>query len=550
MRFCLKGWQKASCSTMCKPRALLLMCLVLVLLTGFPISASASNSDIFFPENTNSAPVLISRSVEREDILLLYPTALSDDQLRTIEVLCQSVSALQWGMDDAGMDALEEKIDNYPYVIAYDLRGLTPAQTSALLGYRGRLLVLGTDLMTELFGTVSGSRSQGTRATLQYSFDNLTQFEDILPAKDAVLLENSSYSSGLLSFGSREFPFCQQFGRIRYIPLTDFTRPLPKAALMQELTNWLWIYQDLPSDYAQYLVLDEVYSFMPPARLRQSVDLCIEAKIPFVISVMPVYQNGDYPAMQQLCQVLQYAQANGGGVILHAPLMNSIPDLEQLASKLTLAIKTYTSQGVYPLGIQVPISWINRDSLMDHLARYQTLFLYDDDTQSRFTLDCAENWRVCLSHQVVHQAIALDGTGISQLTNHPAAIYWNSQQSLDSLQTILTAIRESRVPLQPLWDMPHSIWANNFHLDYRDNVLRINDIRQDLRFTPEAFDQNHDYHRNTLDRFTVSLENQNHFLMVLVAVSMLLFLILIVISRRQIRRSFFVDSKKNTKKKE
>ena len=173
------------------------------------------------------------------------------------------------------------------------------------------------------------------------------------------------YTNGEITAGNKSYPFCSQVGNARFIPVTDFSGSLARAALMQEIVQWMWPYLDSPPDYAQYFVLDKVYPFMSAEKLKERVDILIESGIPFVISVMPVLQNTEFPSMKQFCQVLGYAQANGGAVILNAPVIHKADtDIDELYEKLTDMTVAYTDYGVYPLGIEVPLSWTNDETYL------------------------------------------------------------------------------------------------------------------------------------------------------------------------------------------
>ena len=80
---------------------------------------------------------------------------------------------------------------------------------------------------------------------------------------------------------------------------------------------------------------------------------------PFVISVMPIYANGDYPAMKRFCEVLRYAQANGGTIILHAPItVREGENKDQVWDYLTIAMQAYINYGIYPVAVQLPESYM------------------------------------------------------------------------------------------------------------------------------------------------------------------------------------------------
>ncbi len=106
----------------------------------------------------------------------------------------------------------------------------------------------------------------------------------------------------------------------------------------------------------------------------------VQEQEPFVISVMPVYANADYPAMERFCEVLRYAQDNGGAVIIHSPLNQRAKlDSDLINEYMTMALENYIAQGVYPIGIQVPIDWMFDREGIEVLSRFSTIFTVEEE---------------------------------------------------------------------------------------------------------------------------------------------------------------------------
>ena len=94
----------------------------------------------------------------------------------------------------------------------------------------------------------------------------------------------------------------------------DLANRLIKAAVQKEIALWKWPYNGEPHTYAQYIVLNRVYPYQDPNQLLEIVNYLVEKREPFVVAVMPIYTNGTFPAMQKFCEILRYAQDNGGTV--------------------------------------------------------------------------------------------------------------------------------------------------------------------------------------------------------------------------------------------
>lgn len=538
---------------------------LLLVLLALPVSASDATEET--SRYTSDADLIGQLQEEEEtvspledgtELLLIYPDATTEAQQMVIEELENAATSLGKKMEYAPAAAAVHYIGQYQAVICYDLTGEEAEVFAELCQYTGQLLFLGADGMKAYLSATGQQKAIGPElgsidGQLTYTFRDTEQAVKLVEIPQVYVFSCLSYQSGELETNSGSFPFFAEVGledsekSARYCPLTDFSDEVLYAALLEELNSWLWPYEDMPTDYAQYLVIDEVYPFMPTDELKEKVQLCIDADIPFVISVMPIYQNTDYPAMQQFCEVLKYAQSNGGAVILHAPILRSgVTDWDAFYEDITSATLAYTDHGVYPLGIEVPESWIWKTDYLSFMKRYRTVFVYQDTEESGFTLEAQTNLLYQNYHQLIMPAITLDEVGTSWLTCYSSAVYFDSTAELETLQVCIDALQDSAVPLLSLWDMSHSVWANSFHMEYSSYVITINDEVRSLVYEPEPYPEDYDYKRNTLARFTVSLAEQNKVLVVLSAASVVMFLGLMIwaqkVRRRQFRRS---DKKEN-----
>lgn len=380
------------------------------------------------------------------------------------------------------------------------------------------------------------------KGVLHYAFSGGDLFEENVNVENIALFQTEDKCEGRITVRDQEYPFCCQIAGVQFVSVTSFAgSELAQSAFLQELRDWMWTYLDTPPDYSQYLVLDCVYPFMDAEYLLEKINVLVEEEVPYVISVMPIYENTSYPAMVQFCQVLRYAQQNGGFIIMHAPIIHAVnKDKDELYEVLTEGLNAYLENGVYPLGIEVPISWTFDDYYLEILKRYQTVFVYNDEESSGFKLDAGYNKLVFNYHQLVMPVIPLDKTEISYLTCYSAAIYLDSiKTDTEHIREVIEIIKNERIPFQDLWALNHSVWANDIYLNYEDNVLYLNDKIVEITYEPIEYDEEYDYNRDIIQRITISLKNQNKALIILTAVIVVLFTSLIAYLRINNRRSFF-----------
>lgn len=193
---------------------------------------------------------------------------------------------------------------------------------------------------------------EGEAGTVVYEFEAFQQKQSLAVIEEPVFLKNYEYQSGKVLVGALEKYFCASQGRITHISVSDLNNSLVLSAFVKELSLWR---KENEQNCVEYYVIDKVYPFQNPAKLLEVVQEVQEKDAFFIISVMPVYDHEDYPAMQQFCEVLKYAQDNGGMIFLHAPVnqMDSF-DVDLVNEYLSLAISAYVKQGFTQWGFRFP----------------------------------------------------------------------------------------------------------------------------------------------------------------------------------------------------
>ncbi len=517
------------CSMMFK--RLLICSLLLCLVAAIPNFAGAQEQEPFLPDGSG-------------DVLLLHGRNLSEEGETQLERIVTMASAMNKVMDFGTPEECLGVLGEYDYVIVYDLPEMEASLAFSLLDFPGETMLLGSGTLERyltLTGQVDliGQQEQQVHGKLTYTFPTGGSYECIVNWDALFHIQSDGYENGTIQAGGNDYPFCAQVGQVRYTPMTDFSQTLARAALMQEITQWMWPYLDRPTDYAQFLVLDSVYPFMPADQLLEIIDRVEELGVPYVISVMPLSENNEYPAMTQFCQVLAYAQSRGATVILHAPIIHkTVETSQELYDKLTDMTMAYIENGVYPVGIQVPASWTNSEPYLTVLGRYRTVFVYEDDNATGFDADAHTSLISRQGHQLVYPRIDLDQEGISQLQCYASATYVDCGEDGELFLRYAQAGKTGENPFMDLREYNHQVWLNECSLTYRNKTFYINDVMMDATFHPTEFDTDFDYQRSALARISIDLENQNRFLLGVVLVMTVAFLTAIAYARRQMRKRF------------
>ena len=479
------------------------------------------------------------------DLLLLHEENLTDAQLENLRLLADAATALGKSMEIGTAAQANGSYSHYSLILCYDLEPNT-ALAQKLIQSGAKLLILGGDFLPSCLpgSYVQAVDTPGENGILRFQFYDEQEYESIVSLPEHIYTADTEYTSGTLETNAAAYPFCFQNAGIRYIPLTDFTADLSRAALMWEISVWLWEYSGLPPQNGQYLVLDQIYPYMPAQELLDRVQILVDANLPFVLSVMPIYQNADYPAMQQFCEVLRYAQANGGAVILHTPILrSSVTDWDDFNAVITTVLTNFTEQGVYPLGFDVPYSWTWNEDALNWMKRSRTIFVHPDPETPAFTRDTRQNLLYYNYNALVLPALALDDSSENCVLQFSAAQRISPSIPLDELRALTGRLQNNHSPYHSLWDSAQSVWADEFHLSWKNHALTLNDVVCSLAYTPQPYPEQYDYKRNILQRFTVNIQNESHFLIVLVCVVTVLFLLMIFYARWRLRTHFLYASK-------
>ena len=480
------------------------------------------------------------------ELLLLYDESNHHLSVEDVERFCFMASSMGKSLAFGDIKDFQDSLDHYDHIICYRLEDVSEESLEAIRDYQGELFIFGSAFMKRYLSAMDRSElvlweSGFDRGVMTYAFSPEAAFETIVDAEGLIRFQAESEGPGTVTVNGQAYPLVSQVAGARFTPMTSLSTELAQAAVIKELADWLWPYTDLAPDYNQYLVLDSVYPFMDAGALLDQVNALIEEGLPFVISVMPLYENTSYPAMTQFCQVLQYAQQNGGFIVMHAPIIQAVaPDMDEMHAVMTEALVGYLNQGVYPLGLEVPMRWTYDDFFLEIMRRYRTVFVYDDGTNSGFSLDAGQNQLYGNAHQLVMPVIELDDTRASYLTCYSSAVYLDaSQTGVEQIHELAALMKNERVPFQNLWELTHSVWGNDVSLRYESAVLRLNGEAVAITYEPTPYDEDYDYQRDIIQRVTISIQSQNKVLQALTVIVVVMFAMFMLHLRRLNKRSFF-----------
>jgi len=136
-----------------------------------------------------------------------------------------------------------------------------------------------------------------------------------------------------------------------------------------------------------YVLIDEVYAFSDLDMLTRVADRFYDSGIPFIVRVMPLYDNLDYPAFQRFTQALLYVQSKGGSVALHDPFVRAYEsEREPLAVRKARAETAFAEAGVKLLDMSLPPLAIRIDDIQGIKSASLNFGTLPVDTMISYTL--------------------------------------------------------------------------------------------------------------------------------------------------------------------
>lgn len=529
-----------SCSMMYK-KLCLLCCIILFAAIGNPFTAPR----VVRGEENPLKPA---------EMLIIYNNNPTKEELSGVQSIVEVLTYLQHSVVFASVDECLSVLNNYDSIICYNLTGVTNSFINALADSDKAVFVAGGDMVKAYVDKkgypITSTEFRDVTASVNYEFSEKRKFNTLTNLDRGYLLKgNFRYTAGMISVAGESSGLYSVYGSFLYTPVTDFNDSLLLASFTDEVAQWLWPYNGKPHTYAQYIVLNEVFPYTNANTLMKVIEYLIDNKLPFIISVMPVYQNGQYPAMERFCEILRYAQAGGGAVIMHAPItLREDKNVDLIWQYLTTATEAYTNYGVYPLGIQVPERFMFTETSREIIRRYSTIFWYKEEGEA--SVDLSEHFNSIYSdgHNMIGSSIYLDDLLSNQIMVHSTATYIDMNESFDMIKEQLEEKKTSGIPFKNLWEIDNSVYANNLYLHTSGGQVYFNNEKKSLDYIPFAYDKNFDYNKGLFHWIAMDLAGLNEILVVVVIISSVLFTFFIIRARQFNRKKFLYTKEREQKK--
>jgi uncharacterized protein YdaL len=275
-----------------------------------------------------------------------------------------------------------------------------------------------------------------------------------------------------------------------------------------------------------HLVIDSIYPYNDPDVLLKCVKNLVGKREAFILSVMPVTSNGDYPAMKHFCGILRYAQANGASIALHVPLgtpkKSGEDDIIKIMQK---SLKIYADNGVYPVAVTAGADWMEK--VPDLMKSFGTVLIsYDRGEESD---DIARD----VKKGTIPSAYLISG----KYTLVPYAVTFSEDES--DLMKAVERVRNMSLGTYDFRDSDRSVSAGRQNIDLKDGVFYVNGKARDISYTnDEVSPDDYDYRHSAVDQLSADLTTMSRRLRFAVMIFAALFIIMLFIARRMNRPRF------------
>ncbi|WP_259599697.1 DUF2334 domain-containing protein [Clostridium botulinum] len=297
------------------------------------------------------------------------------------------------------------------------------------------------------------------------------------------------------------------------------------------------LYKNFNKEYEKntYLYFDKVTPFNDLNVLIEEIDYLKKNGIPFFIEVPPVFKNENLSAMNRFAEVLRYAQANGGEIVLTLPQLVSL-DVQgkNIEEKFDLGFKNYINYWIYPTAISISDYWLYRDDLKELLKKTDTIFI---DSNVDIGILEFDKYNLSSYKNVIEKVNLEDG---NNLYNN-IAVNISSKLSINEFKNKIKELLEKDIYFKDTHDISSSITIDNLNINSNKKGIFLNDknVVQVQFIDSEKYKTVvNGYENQRHDDVNISLDKTNKILVIISTVVVILFIIIALISFNIDKRKF------------
>ncbi|MBY6931171.1 DUF2334 domain-containing protein [Clostridium botulinum] len=297
------------------------------------------------------------------------------------------------------------------------------------------------------------------------------------------------------------------------------------------------LYKNFNKEYEKntYLYFDKVTPFNDLNVLIEEIDYLKKNGIPFFIEVPPVFKNENLSAMNRFAEVLRYAQANGGEIVLTLPQLVSL-DVQgkNIEEKFDLGFKNYINYWIYPTAISISDYWLYRDDLKELLKKTDTIFI---DSNVDIGILEFDKYNLSSYKNVIEKVNLENGNNL----HNNVAVNISSKLSINEFKNKIKELLEKDIYFKDTHDISSSITIDNLNINSNKKGIFLNDknVVQVQFIDSEKYKTVvNGYENQRHDDVNISLDKTNKILVIISTVVVILFIIIALISFNIDKRKF------------
>jgi uncharacterized protein YdaL len=501
--------------------------LIVLLISGliYPVSVQAANSPSF------------------DSVLIVYDSlGIGTKEEGNVEALKRLLAAFRVEVTTESIDSYTAgSLSNYSKLIEVHNRSDLVREGSQYLtdlqSYQGDILYIGGKPQDKLVHSL-GLQAKAMEKVADFSIGGFVE-KSLRLSSVFDTNEPGVQRYGVLKSQDTSYPYGIRKGPYAYVPFMEKDM-LSEIAVTYVLKDWLL--QGQENHY--YLVFKEIYPFSDLQLLERMSDELYEAGIPFIVSVHPVFNNTDYPAMKRYINTLKYVQSRNGTVLVEAPFVATAQDrgYNSLYSQMEHFIDVLAEEGVVPLGMGAEMFWTYDDHLVkEGMTFFNSVILFPDMHpiyKARRNRSEAFSSSIYSVNPAFLQRYIADDRLIKPLPMDTAFTY-DFVQNESELESLVQGLKNSWITFEDYKKEAHNIKTETNELKSDRGSLVVNGVHLGIQTSHVETSSDYEYKKHEQKSFETWFTVQNKFFIIVIFITLFVFSGFLIIGYRMYKRKYY-----------
>ncbi len=288
----------------------------------------------------------------------------------------------------------------------------------------------------------------------------------------------------------------------------------------------------------KFLMINNVNPFINLNDLVAKIKYLNEQGIPFILNTIPVFENPNFDAMKRFTEVLRYAQASGGYIVLSCPYIeNENATSEEIFNAMEEGYKNYINYLVYPIAISMPRYLLYRNDMKEYVEKSNTIFIGTSNVgMINFGFENATFKNVI--NQIPYKEIDYKNIN-SNLGN--IAITIENSTSLNEFKEDVQNLINNGIFFNSPTILDSNININGVDVTCSNRGLYSNnkDVQQNTYIPNKDLEKGNTSNQVSTDNKQINISKISNKVMLLAFIACVLFIIITILSRRIDKRKYF-----------